>query len=109
MIYSIARSCFTAQPRLSFAEHFRLQLKEHKHRLISSFILVLLALPRLIISFRNECIKSPRNSWLYLFAYFISFLPSIITFIKYVLPSKLYKDEFDTAIHQTIGRFRNIL
>ncbi|CAF2695456.1 unnamed protein product [Rotaria sp. Silwood2] len=109
MIYSIARSRFTIQPKLSFAEHFKLQLKQHKHRLIASFILVLLALPRLIISFINGCMKLPRNSWLYLFAYLISFFPSIITFIIYVLPSKLYKNEFNTSIQQAIRRFRHTL
>ncbi|CAF3768242.1 unnamed protein product [Rotaria sp. Silwood1] len=109
MIYSIARSRFTVQPKLSFAEHFKLQLKQHKHRLLASFILLLLALPRLIISFINGCMKSPRNSWLYLFTYLISFLPSIITFIVYVLPSKLYKNEFNTSIQQITRRFHHML
>ncbi|CAF3617181.1 unnamed protein product [Rotaria sp. Silwood1] len=43
-------------------DHFKLQLKQHKHRLLASFILVLLALPRLIISFINGCMKSPRQN-----------------------------------------------
>jgi hypothetical protein len=50
--------------------------------------------------------KSPNNSWLFLFGYLISFLPSIMTFIVYILPSKTYKDQFDIVVKKTIGRFR---
>jgi hypothetical protein len=74
------------------------QLKFHKHLLISPFILFLLTLPRIIISFLSGCMKSARNPWLYLIGYFISFTPSMLTFVVFVLPSKTYKKEFVKSI-----------
>lgn len=109
IIIPIARSRSAMQPMLSFNEHLRLQLQQHKHRLIASCVLVLLVLPRLIISFISGCMKSTRNSWLFLFGYLVSFLPSIMTVIVYVLPSKTYKDEFNIVADQTTRRFRNML
>ncbi|CAF1125341.1 unnamed protein product [Adineta steineri] len=50
------RSRLTIQPRLTFKEY--LQLKQHKSHLIALCPLVVLALPRLIISFITECMKS---------------------------------------------------
>jgi hypothetical protein len=76
------------------------QIREHKHLLISPFILFVLALPRLIISFASGCMKSGRNPWLYLIGYFISFTPSMLTFFVFVLPSKLYKQEFTASIQR---------
>jgi uncharacterized membrane protein (DUF485 family) len=106
IIFAIARSRSTAQPTLTFKEHLRLQVQQHKHHLITSCALIFLSLPRLIISFLSGCMKSPSNSWLFLFGYLISFLPSIMTFIVYILPSKIYKDEFDIVVKKTIARFR---
>ncbi|CAF1198072.1 unnamed protein product, partial [Didymodactylos carnosus] len=88
IIILISRSHLTLHPRLTFKEHLHLQFKQHKHHLIASCTLALLVLPRLSMSFIGGCMKSPHNSWLYLFAYFIPFLPSMVTFIVFVLPSK---------------------
>ncbi|CAF4986236.1 unnamed protein product, partial [Rotaria sp. Silwood1] len=96
------------QRRLPFKEYLRLQFKQDKHSLIVSFALVLSVLRRLIISSVSICI-SPRHSWLFHFAYLVSFLPSMKTFIVDVLPSKLYKDKFGIVVTQTIRRYRGIL
>ncbi|UJR11986.1 hypothetical protein I4U23_016164 [Adineta vaga] len=109
IIFTLARNRSTIQPKLSYFEHLKLQFIQHKHHLIASFSLVLLGLPRLIISFISGCMKSPQNSWVFLCAYFISFLPSSMTFIVYVLPSKTYKDEFNIIVQQTLRRFRNLI
>ncbi|UJR16910.1 hypothetical protein I4U23_003808 [Adineta vaga] len=106
IIISMARSRATIQPKLTFKQHFQLQFKQHTHHLITSCALILLALPRLIISFITGCMKSPRNSWLFLLAYLISFLPSMATFIVFVLPSKIYKKEFNDVIERTVRRIR---
>ncbi|CAF2505877.1 unnamed protein product [Rotaria sp. Silwood2] len=105
IIILIARSRLVLQPKISFKKHLILQLKQNKHHLIASCVLVFLAVPRLIISFITGCMKSPSNSWLFLFGYLISFLPSMMTFIAYVLPSKLYTDAFKIVIKQIIQRF----
>ena len=55
-------------------------------------------MPRLIISFLSECTESARDPDLYLARYFISFIPPLLVFVLFVLPSKYYRKEFkDTA------------
>ncbi|UJR34502.1 hypothetical protein I4U23_021910 [Adineta vaga] len=103
----LARSRSIVRPSLSFIEHLKLQFKEHKHHFIASCALVLLSIPRLIISFISGCMKSPSNSWLFLFAYFISFLPSMMIFFIYVLSSTTYKEECNIIVQKIIRRFRN--
>jgi di/tricarboxylate transporter len=89
----------------TFQEQLKQQLKQHRHILISPCMLILLTLPRVIISFISGCMRSPRDSWLHLIGYFVSFIPSMLTFIVFVLPSKNYKTEFNTVVKQTIRRF----
>ncbi|CAF0759072.1 unnamed protein product [Didymodactylos carnosus] len=84
------RSNTKAEPNLVLKTMFR----EHQHLLISSFALFLLALPRLIISFIFVCI-TPREPYLYLIGYLISFMPQIIIFFIFILPSSRYKTQFD--------------
>jgi hypothetical protein len=78
------------------------QFREHKHLLIAPLILVILAIPRLIISFVSGCMKSSGDAWLYLMGYFISFIPPILTFFIFVVPSKTYKEQF----YDTYKRYR---
>ncbi|CAF4480942.1 unnamed protein product [Didymodactylos carnosus] len=107
IVITIARSRSNTQLRLSFKKHLRLQLKQHKHHLVASYGLILLALPRLTISFISGCMKSPHNSWLFLCGYLISFLPSMMTLIVFILPSKTYKDELNIVIKRTIRSFHS--
>ncbi|UJR06888.1 hypothetical protein I4U23_011177 [Adineta vaga] len=80
------------------------QFQQHKHLLITPIILILLAFPRLIISFLFGCMKSARNPWLYLTGYFISFIPSMMIFIVFVLPSRVYRDEFTQSIKRILDK-----
>ena len=82
----------------SYRRILREQLYEHRHLLIAPIILVILALPSLIISLVSNCIKSSGNSWLFLFGYFVSFIPPMLCFVVFVLPSKLYKKELRKSI-----------
>jgi hypothetical protein len=50
--------------------------------------------------------RSSDELWLYLIGYFIRFIPSMLTFIIFILPSKMYKDEFDIVIEEMMRRFR---
>ncbi|CAF4237719.1 unnamed protein product, partial [Adineta steineri] len=102
------RSRSNLQRRLPFIDHLRLQLKQQRSRLVASFVFILLALVRLVTSFTNGCMKSPNNSWLFLFAYLVPFLPSMMTFFVYVLPSKTYKDEFNLTVKQKLQRVRSL-
>jgi hypothetical protein len=96
----------TVRPEQSFEQHLQIEISQHKHILIAPCILIILSLPRLIISFLSGCMRSSRQPWLYLIGYFISFIPSMLTFVVFVLPSKKYKKEFNAALQQTIRRFR---
>jgi hypothetical protein len=76
------------------------QLKENKHLLTAPIVLFVLALPRLILTFVSKCMKSSNDVWLFLVGYFISFVPPMLTFIVFILPSKFYKKEFHKSITQ---------
>ncbi|CAF3945712.1 unnamed protein product [Adineta steineri] len=78
----------------------REQIKQHIHLLISPFVLISLAIPRLIIFLVGRCVDSIGNPWLLLTGYFISFFPLIITFIIFVVPSKTYTKIFKQSLTQ---------
>jgi hypothetical protein len=80
------------------------EIQQHKNLLIGPFVLIILVIPRLIITFASGCMKPTSNPWLFLLGYFISLVPPTLTFILFVLPSTLYKEEFRKAINQ----YRNI-
>jgi hypothetical protein len=81
------------------------QIQQHKNLLISPCILVILGIPRLIISFTLRCMKSSNDTWLFLLGYFISLIPPLLTFILFVLPSTTYTQAFK----KTISQYRNII
>ncbi|CAF4059386.1 unnamed protein product [Adineta steineri] len=92
----------TAQAKEAYKKLLIQQIREHKHLLISSILLIILAIPRLIITFAAGCMKTPADSWLFLTGYFISFMPPMLSFSIFVLPSSLYKKEF----RNTMNRYR---
>ena len=89
----------------SYNQIFREELRQHKNLLIAPVVLVILALPHLIFSFASKCMESNSNSWLFLAGYSVSFVPSMLTFVIFILPSKLYKRELRTAV----TRYRRIV
>ncbi|CAF3391094.1 unnamed protein product [Rotaria sp. Silwood1] len=94
------------QPDQSFQQHLQHQIQKHQHFLFAPCTLILLNLPRLIISFTNGCMRSARKPWLYLIGYFVSFIPSMLIFFVFILPSNNYKNEFNTMLQETMIRFR---
>ncbi|CAF4978062.1 unnamed protein product, partial [Rotaria sp. Silwood1] len=94
IIIGTARQRYIMKSPCKFTNHFKNKLKQHKHLLISPIIIVILSLPRLIISFRLDCQKSSEYFWLFLLGYFISFMPSVLICFVFVLPSATYKKEF---------------
>ena len=106
-IILVARQKLKVGGQLTHQEHLWKQFHQHKHRLISSFILIIIDLPRLVISFLSECMKPVRNPWLYLGGYFVSFISPLLVFVIFVLPSEFYRKEFNEAtvrIKTTIQR-----
>jgi hypothetical protein len=61
----------TIHPERTYVEHLYEQYRQHKHLLIAPIVLVLLAFPRLIITFVSKCMQSANDSWLFLCGYFI--------------------------------------
>ena len=82
------------------------QLYRHKHLFYTPLMLIFFCIPRLIITFTTGCMRTLRHPWLYLIGYFISFFPSTLIFITFVLPSKNYRKEFRREIEKQLRRFR---
>jgi len=99
VIHTLARHRSNTQRQTTYIQQLRAQFQELKHILISPIIFILLALPRLIISFLSHCMKSARNPWLYLIGYFTSFIPPIFIFFVFVPYSKNYKAVFKKTIN----------
>ena len=89
-----ARRRSAVQQHLTLRQHLRAQFQQHKKLLISPCILIVLTTPRLIIAFASGCMTSARESWLFLAGYLLAFIPPILTFAVFVLPSEVYKAEF---------------
>ncbi len=98
IIITAAKSRSAAQHQNSFRSNLCHQFREHKHLLISPVGLVLLALPRLLLHFLLDCLKSAHDSVsLFLLGYFFVFIPPLLTFVVFVLPSKTYMSDFRSA------------
>jgi hypothetical protein len=93
-----ARRRSAIQQHLTLRQHLRAQFDQHKKLLISPCVLVVLATPRLIISFVSGCMSSSRDSYFLLGGYFLAFVPPISTFAVFVLPSEVYTGEFLGAV-----------
>ncbi|CAF1269417.1 unnamed protein product [Adineta steineri] len=98
IIFGGAQQRSIARTNQNFKEHVREQFSEHKQLIISPVVLLVLSIPRLIISLLPGCAKTSENLWLYLGAYFISFTPSMLIFLIFVFPSKLYMKAFKQSL-----------
>jgi hypothetical protein len=98
IICQSSRQKATIRTQQSYKQHLYKQLNEHKHLIISPILLVILSIPRLTISLLSSCVKASHNPWLYISGYFISFIPSVLVFIVFVLPSEMYKKQFRESI-----------
>ncbi len=108
LITKISHQQSILHPHRTYKQILQEQLRQHRHLLIAPVVLVILALPRLIISFLSKCMKSVDDSWLFLAGYFISFIPPMLTFIIFILPSKFYKKEFQETVNRCRRRLHII-
>ncbi|CAF1635488.1 unnamed protein product [Rotaria sp. Silwood1] len=93
IIFMVARQRAFVHKEQTYKQHILQQFRRHQHIIISPCILTALAISRLIFSFLPGCMNSPRNPWLFFIAYIISFMPSTLMFVVYILPSKIYRGE----------------
>ncbi|CAF1194247.1 unnamed protein product [Adineta steineri] len=107
MIVLIAQQRFTAQKNHTYRQHFFQELNRHKQLLISSCILVICTFPRLVMSFTFKCMKSTGDSWLYLIGYFLPFIPSIVIFAIFILPSETYTKLFKQFFERLRRQFQS--
>ena len=99
VIVIAARHRSHAEKNRSYCQHLNIQIRQHKYLIISPIALILLAVPRIILAFTLECMKSARDPvTLLLIGYFVSFIPPILTFVVFVLPSKTYTKAFKAAM-----------
>ncbi|CAF0752094.1 unnamed protein product [Adineta steineri] len=106
IIVKLARQQAIVRTHISYQQQLFNNFNEHKQLVIGPIVLAILLSPRFLISISSGCVKAPRIPWLYLFGYFISFIPSSLIFVIFVLPSTFYKKQFKKVI--TTGRQRFI-
>jgi hypothetical protein len=104
IIFGSARQRAAARTKQTYREHVYEQLSEHKQLIISPLILLVLSLPRLIISMLSGCVNASQYPWLFLCGYFVSFTPSMLVFVVFVLPSKLYRKTFQESFRRWLRR-----
>lgn len=90
----------TVHTNRTYKELLSEQLRQLRHLIIAPIVLVLLTLPRLITTFISKCMQSSDAAWLFLIGYFISFVPSMLTFVIFVLPSEFHTEKFKSMRRQ---------
>lgn len=78
----------------AFSTVLRKQIIHYKHLIISPMVLLILNLPRLVISLGSLCVDTSWRNYVFLAGYLISFIPFTATFLIFILPAPLYQDEF---------------
>ncbi len=109
IIVAKARMRSSVKKEESYLQHLFKQLQQLKHLLISPCVLVLLSIPRLMLAFIPGCMKSTEDLWIYLAGFLISFVPPVLIFPIFVLPSRLYRKEFNNEtkhLFKTITKCR---
>jgi hypothetical protein len=109
LIIKQSRQRAAIHPQQTYREHLQEQFRQHKNLLTAPIVLVILGLPRLILTFASKCMKSTDDAWLFLVGYFISFIPSMLTFVMFIVPSRFYKKEFHNSVRQYRSSIQRVL
>jgi hypothetical protein len=102
-----SRARTSGRQRETFADLFSKQFKAQKELYITPMIIIFSFLPQTIFSFSYACteLKQLWQRYSLLTAYFFSYLPQMLGFILYVLPSTSFSAEFrQTAIGKMVLR-----
>ncbi len=100
MVVVVQTACSRAQSsgsrRQTVVNLFKKQFKTQKEYYLTPIIIVLSSLPQAILSFSYACteFKQLWQRYTLVTVYFLSYLPQMIGFILYVLPSTTYSEEF---------------
>ncbi|CAF2145838.1 unnamed protein product [Rotaria magnacalcarata] len=109
LIATKSRRQTAVQTRRTYRELLQAQFRQHQYLFTGPVLLVILGLPRLIMSFVLKCMKSKNDAWYFSIGYFISFLPPMLTFVIFILPSKFYKREFHESLTIYLSRMKRHL
>lgn len=77
----------------SFVTVLYQQICYYKHFILSPAILLLLTLPRLIITLGSLCVDTSWRNYVFLSGYFISFIPFMATLFIFIIPSPTYRTD----------------
>ena len=89
----------TTTTQKTFRQVFKKQLSSQKELFITPIVIIFSALPQTILSFSLAC--SQLSSWqrhMLLVSILLTYIPQILGFILYVLPSTTYKKEFEQTL-----------
>ncbi|CAF1248436.1 unnamed protein product [Adineta steineri] len=78
------------------------QIMKHKHILLGPLLLAILSFPRILFLFIFVCKKLDRRPFLSLFAYLISFIPSMTILFLFILPSTVYRAALRSLIKRIL-------
>ena len=98
LIIERSRRKASLQNHRDYYKILREELHHYKHLLIAPIVLVIIGLPHLILSFVSKCMKFSSSSWLFLVGDLVSFVPSVLTFVLFVIPSEFYMKEFRASL-----------
>ena len=98
IIWKSARQRSTVRRNFAFQRLLGEQFRHHRHLLTTPLLIIIFGFPRLVISVVSGCMESSRSSWLYLLGYLVSFVCPMLTFVLFVLPSKIYRREFNESM-----------
>ncbi|CAF0738413.1 unnamed protein product [Adineta steineri] len=84
----------------NFQQNTRKQLQMRKELYVTPMVIILSSLPQVILSFTYACteLKQSWQRYLLLTTYFLSYLPQVLGFALHVIPSKVFKKEFQQTI-----------
>lgn len=93
---AVSRAKTRGNSRETFAMLFMKQFRTQKENYVTPMILVFSSLPQAILSFSYACteLKQSWQRYTLLITYFLSYLPQILGFLLYVLPSATFSKEF---------------
>jgi len=94
------RARISSSRQQTFADLFKKQFKAHREHYVTPIIIVLSSLPQAILSFLYACTELEQmwQRYTLLTTYFLSYLPQMLGFILYVLPSATYSEEFSKTV-----------
>ena len=90
---------FAANKENTFMAILKMKFRMNKEHYYTPSIIILSSLPQVIFSFTYACteLKAGWQRYTLLATYLLSYLPQVLGFLLYVLPSTQYKEEFQKS------------